>query len=113
MRTCHVCGKTIPEDGWGDYAYCTPDGHDYIHHACDPEPPTLQPAPEPTPAPPGATHSPPDGFLTLKDAAALLDVSVMTLRRRIKDKTLPAFRLAGGQTILVQRAALLKLLHQL
>ncbi len=112
MKLCLVCRQSINEDGWGQYAYCTNNGHDYIHHGCRPS------------APPDTTQDPfgpvipdvattPSEYLTLPAAAQLLGVSPQTLRRRIKAGTLPAFRLAGGQTILLQRAALLKLLHRL
>jgi excisionase family DNA binding protein len=52
-------------------------------------------------------------YLTLPAAAQLLGISAQTLRLRIKTGTLAAFRLAGGQTILIERAALLALLEPL
>ncbi len=116
MKICIVCQGEINDNGWGQHAYCTADGRQYIHHQCRPS------APPDTTADPfqqgfdpviTAQASPPSEYLTLPDAAQLLGVSPQTLRRRIKAGTLPAFRLAGGQTILLQRAALLKLLHRL
>ena len=111
MKKCSICGRAIPEAGWGQFAYCTDDGTAYIHHQCRPAAPS--PPPEPITTAPGDTHSPPSEFLTLTDAAALLGLHPSTLRRRIKNRTLPAFRLDGGQTVLIERAALLKLLHRL
>lgn len=109
MKICIVCQGEINENGWSQYAYDTNNGHDYIHHTC------RSAAPTPIPAAAQVTPpiTPPSEYLTLPDAAALLGVSPQTLRRRIHAGTLPAFRLAGGQTILVQRAALLQLLHRL
>ncbi len=112
MKICIVCQGEINENGWGEYAYCTADGRQYIHHGCRPSAP-----PDTTQDPFGpvipALATTPSEYLTLPDAAQLLGVSPQTLRRRIKAGTLTAFRLAGGQTILIQRAALLKLLHRL
>ncbi len=125
-KRCLICRQHIASDNdktWPERAYSenTWGAHvDYIHHACRPPAPT-KPEPAPTlkavPAAPGDTHSAPsdflDQYLTLPDAAKLLGVSTATLRRRIKTRTLAAYRLAGGQTILVQRAALLDLLEPL
>lgn len=128
-KRCLVCRQHIASDNdetWPERAYSenTWGAHvDYIHHACRPPAPAPAPraAPPPpleaVPAAPGDTHSAPsdflDQYLTLPDAAKLLGVSTATLRRRIKARTLAAYRLAGGQTILVQRAALLNLLEPL
>lgn len=113
--TCAVCHQPINTNGWGQYAYCTPDGREYIHHEC------RDAAPEPTPEhlpnrsqkDTRDTHNAPSEFLTLSDAARLLGVSSQTLRRRIKNGSLPAFRLAGSQSILIERAALFLLLRPL
>ena len=106
-KKCSLCGSKIPEDGWGKHAYCTADGSRYIHHKC---------RPAPAPAPPAGRAAPPEpnaDYLTLPDAAKLIGVSASTLRRRIKNGSLPAFRLDGGQTLLIERAALLRLLRPL
>ena len=102
MKKCAVCGRRINDNGWGKHAYATDDGSAYIHHQCRPDPPIRAQA-----SPTGPLIS---EFLTLPQAAQLLGVSTQTLRRRIKARTLAAFRLDGGQTILIERAALLALL---
>ncbi len=115
-KICIVCQGEINDNGWGQYAYCTNNGHDYIHHGCHPSAPpdtTADPFHPPITSSSSDQVSTPSEYLTLPDAAQLLGISPQTLRRRIKAGTLTAFRLAGGQTILVQRAALLKLLHRL
>lgn len=42
--------------------------------------------------------------ISLQEAAAILDVSVVTVRRRIADGTLPAHRIKGSRLIRVDRA---------
>ena len=42
-------------------------------------------------------------YMTVAEAAALLRVSVSTIRLRIRRGTLPAMRLQGGQTVLLRR----------
>ncbi len=124
MKICQVCKKKITENGWGTHAYATDDGSQYIHHQCRPVTHQCRPVAAPTITPKplveaqGEPHNAPSlylksEYLTLPDAAALLGLSTETLRRRIKNQTLPAFRLDGGQTILIERAALLQLLHRL
>lgn len=108
--TCSICGGKIKEDGWGAVAYTTSDGADYIHHKCRPAP-KPSPALKPRQSSPAGPHSPPSEYLTLPDAAKLLGLSASTLRRRIKNGSLAAFRLDGGQTLLIQRTALLALLR--
>lgn len=49
-------------------------------------------------------------FLTLLEAAAVLGVSTKTVRRRIEQGHLPAFRLTGSRLIRVERADVEKLL---
>jgi len=117
-KRCLVCRQHIASDNdetWPERAYSenTWGAHvDYIHHAC--RPPAPAPAPRAAPPPPQVADRGTEAeYLTLPDAAKLLGVSTATLRRRIKTRTLAAYRLAGGQTILVQRAALLNLLEPL
>jgi len=43
----------------------------------------------------GKPIEPPPAYLRLQTAASLLDVSVDTIRRRIADGTLPAYRVGG------------------
>lgn len=117
MPKCTICGKTVPQDGWGATAQRN-DGGGYTHLRCLPKR-----SPAPTPAAPGRPHSPatavrgaqlpPSEYLTLTAAAHLLGIHKATLRRRIKKGTLPAFRLAHGQTILIERTALTAILELL
>ncbi len=119
--TCAICGGRINDDGWGEFAYVASNGRDFIHHGCTPAAPAPPPPIRNTPRQPhNKASSPtssesdfPSEFLTLPDAARLLGLSPATLRRRIKARTLPAFRLDGGQAILIERAALLRLLKPL
>ncbi len=53
MKICIVCQGEINDNGWGQHAYCTADGHDYIHHQCRPS------APQTPPKTPSAPGSPP------------------------------------------------------
>lgn len=85
--TCKRCGSQF-------YAVAA-----YEAHKCAPKP-----KPEKTP-------TAPTEFYTVAEAAALLRVSEATLRRRIKDQTLPAAQLAGTRRILIRRADLLRLLE--
>ena len=52
-------------------------------------------------------------FLTMDEAAALLRVSKATIRRRIRDGELPAKRLRGGQTVLIEQSDVLALLDDI
>lgn len=123
MKKCSICGTAIAENarhGWGETATTINDGRDYVHHRCAAgaaaihkaqAKPTPATAPKPSQKPLAEAHSPPSGYLTLPQAARLLGLSSATLRRRIKSGSLPAFRLGDGQTILIERAALLALLR--
>ncbi|WP_312856201.1 helix-turn-helix domain-containing protein [Nocardioides pelophilus] len=51
-------------------------------------------------------------YLTLAEAAELMSVSVKTLRRRIADGTLPAYR-CGRRVIRVRVADLEQVLHRI
>ena len=52
-------------------------------------------------------------FLTVDQAAQLLHVSKQTIRRRIRDGELPAKRLRGGQTVLIDQKDVLALLEDI
>ena len=41
-------------------------------------------------------------FLTVQEAAQILRVTTRTIKNRIRDGRLPAKRLSGGQTILIE-----------
>ena len=52
-------------------------------------------------------------FLSMDEAALLLRVSKGTIRNRIKSGDLPAKRLKGGQTVLVEKQDVLALLEDI
>ena len=52
-------------------------------------------------------------FLTVDQAAQLLHVSKQTIRQRIRDGELPAKRLRGGQTVLIDQKDVLALLEDI
>lgn len=116
-RTCKRCGQAIntQTDSWemkhtddGKYAVG-------IQHVTCPASPELQALPQTPPSGPpelgrgGLTPI----FLTMDEAAALLRVSKATIRRRIRDGELPAKRLRGGQTVLIEQSDVLALLDDI
>ena len=126
-RTCKRCGQAIntQTDSWemkhtvdGKYAVG-------LQHVTCPPSPELQALPvsrdplaspsSPFPNREGAALAPGVGptFLTMDEAAALLRVSKATIRRRIRDGELPAKRLRGGQTVLIERSDVLALLDDI
>ena len=123
-RTCKRCGQPIntQTDSWemkhsddGKYAVG-------LQHVTCPPSPELQslPASLDSPASPfpnreGSALVPGVGptFLTMDEAAALLRVSKATIRRRIRDGELPAKRLRGGQTVLIEQSDVLALLDDI
>jgi len=121
--TCSLCGGDIRNDdddgevGWSQSAFCTVNGSRYIHYECQYERDQLASQTKTAAATAAGTASKQNTdqsqYLTLPAAAQLLGISTQTLRRRIKLGSLDAFRLAGGQTILIERAALLRLLEPL
>ena len=80
-----------------------------------PASPSLQALPSSTPAPQnwggGASAHP--VFVTMDQAAQLIHVSKQTIRRRIRDGELPAKRLRGGQTVLIDQKDVLALLDDI
>jgi excisionase family DNA binding protein len=116
-RTCKRCGQPIhtQTESWemkhsDDGKYATG-----IQHVTCPVSPALQELPSSTPAPPllgaGGCHTP--VFLTMDQAADLIHVSKQTIRRRIRSGDLPAKRIRGGQTVLVDQADVLALLEDI
>ena len=110
-RTCRRCGQTIDTqtESWeikhsDDGQYATG-----IQHVTCPTSPELQNLP-PVPAPSTAANP---VFLTMDQAAQLLHVSKQTIRRRIRDGELPAKRLRGGQTVLIDQKDVLALLEDI
>lgn len=115
-RTCRRCGQTIDTqtESWemkhsDDGQYATG-----IQHVTCPTSPELQALPS-SPAPPlfGAGGLANLVFLTMDQAAQLLHVSKQTIRRRIRDGELPAKRLRGGQTVLIDQKDVLALLEDI
>ena len=118
-RTCRRCGQSIntQTESWeikhsDDGQYATG-----IQHVTCPTSPELQSLPptSPTPAPQnwGGGVSANPVFLTMDQAAQLLHVSKQTIRRRIRDGELPAKRLRGGQTVLIDQKDVLALLEDI
>ena len=119
-RTCKRCGQPIntQTDSWemkhsddGKYAVG-------LQHVTCPPSPELQSLPaspfpnrEGSPLAAGVGSAP--IFLTMDEAAALLRVSKATIRRRIRDGELPAKRLRGGQTVLIEQSDVLALLDDI
>lgn len=110
-RTCKRCGQPIntETESWemkhsDDGQYATG-----IQHVTCPTSPALQSLP-PVPATSTAAHP---VFLTMDQAAQLLHVSKQTIRRRIRDGELPAKRLKGGQTVLIDQKDVLALLEDI
>ncbi len=122
-RTCKRCGQPIntQTDSWE--MKHTDDGKYAVgiqHVTCPPSPELQALPPSPSlPFPPreGALLAAGVGsaptFLTMDEAAALLRVSKATIRRRIRDGELPAKRLRGGQTVLIEQSDVLALLDDI
>jgi excisionase family DNA binding protein len=121
-RTCKRCGQPIntQTDSWemkhsddGQYAV----GIQHVTCPPSPELQSLPPASEPLPHKEGSALAPGVGtapaYLTMDEAAALLRVSKGTIRNRIKSGNLPAKRLRGGQTVLVEKQDVLALLEDI
>lgn len=90
---CARCGRPVNGEGAFEMFYI--DGClIYKHITC--------PISDALAALPPITRLLPD-YMTVAEAAALLRVSVSTIRLRIRRGTLPAMRLQGGQTVLIRR----------
>lgn len=104
---CALCGRPVDlaGDGWRRLA----DGQ-YQHLAC---PISLEMQSLPLAGDAGAAV-PAGGtlprFITMDEAAELLRVSKATIRNRVRSGELPAKRLRGGQTVLVEIRDVLALL---
>ena len=116
-RTCQRCGQSIhtQTDSWemkqsadGKYAVG-------IQHVTCPASPVLQEMPQIPPSVIASADSRPlrPVFVTMDEAAAMLRVSKRTIRRRIIDGDLPAKRLRGGQTVLIEQQDVLALLEDI
>ena len=118
-RTCQRCGQSIntQTESWEmkqseDGKYATG-----IQHVTCPPSPELQSLSPANPALQnwggGARGGQSPIFLTMEEAASLLRVSKATIRRRIRDGELPAKRLRGGQTVLIDQKDVLALLEDI
>ena len=116
-RTCKRCGQPIHTltDSWemqtsADGKYATG-----IQHVTCPASPELQDLPSASPS--GSPElgrgglTPTPVYLTMDEAAKLLRVSKDTIRNRIRAGVLPALRLKGGQTVLIDQRDVLALLE--
>ena len=112
-RRCVRCGQPIHprKDSW------KMKNQDMQHVTCpapaeapeQKDPPTH---PQASPTPNAAAGYTPV-FLSMDEAALLLRVSKGTIRNRIKSGDLPAKRLKGGQTVLVEKQDVLALLEDI
>ena len=116
-RTCQRCGQPIntQTDSWEmkqseDEKYAT--GIQHVTCPASPEMQNLPPAPSIIP-PELLEVGQALVFLTMDEAAALIHVSKQTIRRYIRKGELPAKRLRGGQTVLIEQAHVLALLEDI
>ena len=120
-RTCKRCGQPINTltDSWemqhtDDGKYAT--GLQHVTCPTSPEIQDLPPSPsspfphrEGSPLAAGVGSAP--TFLTMDEAAKIIRVSKDTIRNRIRAGLLPALRLKGGQTVLIDQRDVLALLE--
>ena len=111
-RTCKRCGQPIhtQTESWEmkhseDGQYATG-----IQHVTCPTSPALESLPAPAQVPGAAPHP---VFVTMEQAAQIVHVSKQTIRRRIREGELPAKRLKGGQTVLIDQKDVLALLEDI
>jgi len=112
LRNCGRCGQSIntQTDSWemkqsDDGKYATG-----LQHVTCPPSPEMQSLPTLNTSPAAAPSVMPV-YLTMDEAATLIRVSKGTIRNRIKSGDLPAVRLRGGQTVLVEQHDVLALLE--
>ena len=108
IKICARCGQPVhrEKESWKQV------GSDVEHTTC-PTSEALQSLPRLGAGAAGSAPAPAAGphFLTMDEAAEMLRVSVQTIRRRIRAGDLPARRLKGGQTVLIEQSDLLALLE--
>lgn len=109
-RTCKRCGQPIntQTESWeikhsDDGQYATG-----IQHVTCPTSSALESLPAQVPG-----TAPHPVFVTMEQAAQILHVSKQTIRRRIREGELPAKRLKGGQTVLIDQKDVLALLEDI
>ena len=107
-RRCVRCGQPIQprKDSW------KMKNQEMQHVTCPAAPEDQTPEVKASPTPDTAAGYTPV-FLSMDEAALLLRVSKGTIRNRIKSGDLPAKRLKGGQTVLVEKQAVLALLEDI
>jgi excisionase family DNA binding protein len=117
-RTCKRCGQPIntQTESWemkhsDDGQYAT--GIQHVTCPVSPELENLPSAFSPTPPLLGGGGPAYPVFLTMDQAAELIHVSKQTIRRRIRSGELPAKRLRGGQTVLIDQKDVLALLEDI
>ena len=114
-RPCTRCGQAVHplKDSWN----ATAGG---IEHAVCPTSPEMRDLPAANTIPNTARKTGPlrdpavagmPVYLTIAEAAAVLRVSKDTIRNRIRSGDLPAMRLRGGQTVLIDLKEVLTLLE--
>lgn len=102
-RICGRCGQPVDriKDSYKQVG-------DQVIHAVCPTSTALNALPT-VPAPAGVDDLP--VFLTQEEAAKLLRVSTRTIRRKVVSGELPAKRLRGGLTVLIEKKDVLGLLE--
>ena len=121
VRRCVRCGLPINprKDSWKmknqDMQHVTcPAPAEAPEDQTPKDPPTHPEAPGAKASPaPAATSGYTPVYLSMDEAALLLRVSKGTIRNRIKSGDLPAKRLKGGQTVLVEKQDVLALLEDI
>ena len=108
--SCTHCRRAI--DLTGDAWRLLPGGR-YEHLACpiSPEMKALPPRTPPELGAGGPSDVPLPRYLTMDEAADFLRVSKPTIRAKVRRGELPAQRLRGGQTVLVELRDVLALLE--
>lgn len=98
LNICPRCGLPVRTDGSFSMEWNAQGGLYYRHTTC-PTSAALASLPAVDAARAGDLP-----YQTIAEAAHLLRVSSSTIRARIRRRLLPAWRLRGGQTVLVRRA---------
>ena len=122
LKTCVRCGRSLNTQTESWEMKTGEDGKYAVgiqHVTCPPKPEVsdllevsdLAPAPPPAPAAEAVPVSALPIFVTMDQAAEMIHVSKATIRRRIQSGELPAFRLRGGQTVLIDQKDVLALLE--
>ena len=114
LRRCARCGQGINTQTESWEMKTGEDGKYAVglqHVTCPPSPEIRDLPPAPPPAPEAAPAASVPVLVTMDQAAAMIHVSKTTIRRRIQSGELPAMRLRGGQTVLIDQKDVLALLE--